>query len=319
MLSNQETTCALTVSWLGVSPTVCEEMTGQGSVKWSRTEARPVLVFLLLLLLLLRSSSFSSSSLSSPSSPSSSSSCSSSSLSSSSFSPSSSPSSSSSSSSPSSLFSSPPTSSSSPSSSLSSSPPSSPPSSPSSSLSSPPPSSPSSSLSSSPPSSSSLSSFSFPARSLWFVISGEIFAHDHFLIQPVLMFDIAFNAASSITEACNAHTFGQCQTTLVIMLRVVKNVTWRQRFTNEVLYVGLPRISTTIRERRLRFSGHCWRSKNEVVSSLFLWEPKHGKRSIRGQACTFADLLEADTRVPRDCLLVAMDDRVGWRKKAMGV
>ena len=42
--------------------------------------------------------------------------------------------------------------------------------------------------------------------------------------------------------------------------RVVKNVTWRQRITNDVLYAGLPRISTTVRERRLRFSGHCWRS-----------------------------------------------------------
>ena len=49
--------------------------------------------------------------------------------------------------------------------------------------------------------------------------------------------------------------------------------------TNEMLYAGLPRISTTIRERRLRFSVHCWRRKNEVVSDLVLWEPKHGKRS----------------------------------------
>ena len=42
------------------------------------------------------------------------------------------------------------------------------------------------------------------------------------------------------------------------MLRAVKNVTWRQRITNEVLFVGLPRISTAVTERRLRFSGHCW-------------------------------------------------------------
>ena len=35
------------------------------------------------------------------------------------------------------------------------------------------------------------------------------------------------------------------------MLRVVKNVTWRQHVTNEVLYAGLPRISTTIGERSL--------------------------------------------------------------------
>ena len=102
------------------------------------------------------------------------------------------------------------------------------------------------------------------------------------------------------------------------MLRVVKNVTWRQHITNEVLYAGLPRTSATIRERRVKFSGHCWRSKNEVASDLILWEPKHDKRSVGGQARTFVDLLEADTGVPRDCLPAAMDGRVGWRKKAMG-
>ena len=32
----------------------------------------------------------------------------------------------------------------------------------------------------------------------------------------------------------------------------------------------------------------------------------------------FVELLEADTGVPTDCLLAAMDDRVGWRKRAMG-
>ena len=48
-----------------------------------------------------------------------------------------------------------------------------------------------------------------------------------------------------------------------------------------------------------------------------MWEPKHGKRSVGGQACTVVDLLEADTGVPTDCLPAAMDDRVGWRKKAM--
>ena len=32
----------------------------------------------------------------------------------------------------------------------------------------------------------------------------------------------------------------------------------------------------------------------------------------------FADLLEADTGVPRDCLPAVMDDRVGWRKRAGG-
>ena len=43
------------------------------------------------------------------------------------------------------------------------------------------------------------------------------------------------------------------------------------------------------------------------------WQKEH-----QGQACTFVDLLEADSGVPRDCLQAAMDDRVGWRKRAMG-
>ena len=92
---------------------------------------------------------------------------------------------------------------------------------------------------------------------------------------------------------------------------MVKNANWQKRITNEVLYVGLPRILTTFRERRLRFSGHCRRSKNEVVSDLALWEPKYGKRRVGGQARTFVDLLEADTGIPRDCLPAAMDDMTG--------
>ena len=102
------------------------------------------------------------------------------------------------------------------------------------------------------------------------------------------------------------------------MLRVVKNVALQKRFINEVRYAGLPRISTTIRERRFWFSGHCCGSKNEVVSDSVLWEPKHGKRRVGGQILTFVDLLEADTGVPRDCFLAAIDDRVGWRNRAMG-
>ena len=118
---------------------------------------------------------------------------------------------------------------------------------------------------------------------------------------------------------------------------MVKNVAWRQRITNDVLCAGLSitndvlcaglsitndvfcaglsitndvlcaglsRIPTTIRERHLRFSGHCRKSKNE-------------DRSVEGQARTFVDLLKADTGVPRDYLQTVMYDRVGWRKRVI--
>ena len=64
------------------------------------------------------------------------------------------------------------------------------------------------------------------------------------------------------------------------MVRVAKNVICLQCITNEVLYAGFLGIATTMRKRYFRFSGHCWRSNNEVVSDLVLWEPKHGKRSV---------------------------------------
>ena len=57
---------------------------------------------------------------------------------------------------------------------------------------------------------------------------------------------------------------------------IVECAVWWQVITNEVLYAGLPKISTTMRERRHRFSSYCLRSKNEPVSDLVLWELKNG-------------------------------------------
>ena len=102
-------------------------------------------------------------------------------------------------------------------------------------------------------------------------------------------------------------------------MRVVKNVIWRQRITNEVLYVGLPRISTTIRKRCLRFSGHCWRSKNEAVNDLVLWEPKHGKGASEDR---LAHLSLSCRRTPRSletaCWQPRMTELAGERE-TMGV
>ena len=91
------------------------------------------------------------------------------------------------------------------------------------------------------------------------------------------------------------------------MLRVVKNVTLRQNITNEVLYAALPRISTTIRERRLRFWGHCCGSKNEVVSDLICGNRSMAKGAWENRLTHFFSICRA-----------AMDDRIGWRKRAMG-
>ena len=39
----------------------------------------------------------------------------------------------------------------------------------------------------------------------------------------------------------------------------------------------LPPITKTIRVRRTRHAGHCWRSRDELISDVLLWTPTYGR------------------------------------------
>ena len=67
------------------------------------------------------------------------------------------------------------------------------------------------------------------------------------------------------------------------LLCAALNVSWRDYISNKELYGDLSPISTSLQIRRLQFSGHCWRSKNETVSQLLLLDPKHDRRSRGAQ------------------------------------
>ena len=58
---------------------------------------------------------------------------------------------------------------------------------------------------------------------------------------------------------------------------------------------NIPKISVAIREQRLRFAGHCWRSEGELASDLLLWQPSHGKRFRGRPPLTYIDQLVKDT------------------------
>ena len=61
------------------------------------------------------------------------------------------------------------------------------------------------------------------------------------------------------------------------MLRAALNKIWQDHTSNNELYGNIPKITITIKEHRMRFSGHCWRSREEMISEVLLWEPLHGK------------------------------------------
>ena len=55
------------------------------------------------------------------------------------------------------------------------------------------------------------------------------------------------------------------------MLRAISNKSWRQHPTRHQQYGHLPPITKTIQVRRTRHAGHCWRSRDELISDVLLW------------------------------------------------
>ena len=61
------------------------------------------------------------------------------------------------------------------------------------------------------------------------------------------------------------------------MLRAILNKSWRQHPTRHQLYGHLPPITKAIQARRTRRAGHCWRSRDELISDVHLWTPTYGR------------------------------------------
>ena len=62
------------------------------------------------------------------------------------------------------------------------------------------------------------------------------------------------------------------------MLRAILNKSWRQHPTKQQLYGHLPPITKTIKVRRTRHAGHCWRSKDELISDVLPWIPSQNEQ-----------------------------------------
>ena len=97
-------------------------------------------------------------------------------------------------------------------------------------------------------------------------------------------------------------------------LRAVLNKSWRQHPTRLQLYGHLPPITKTIQVRRTRHAGHCWRSKDELISDVLLWTPAHGYAGVGRPARTYIQQLCEDTGCNPEDLPEAMDDREKWRE-----
>ena len=71
------------------------------------------------------------------------------------------------------------------------------------------------------------------------------------------------------------------------MLRAILNKSWQQHPTRIQLYGHLPHITKTIQVRRTRHAGHCWRSRDELIRDVLLWNPTHGRWKVGRPAWTY--------------------------------
>ena len=83
---------------------------------------------------------------------------------------------------------------------------------------------------------------------------------------------------------------------------------------NEELYGSLPRISETIRGRRLRLAGHCTCHNEETASKVLAWEPQHSHPNRGRPRTTYIHIIKADTGLDntkeiRDAML----NQVVWK------
>ena len=103
------------------------------------------------------------------------------------------------------------------------------------------------------------------------------------------------------------------------MLRAILNKSWRQHPTRHQLYGHLPPITKTIQVRRTRHGGHCWRSRDELISDVLLWTPTHGRAKTGRQARTYIQQLCKDTGCCPEDLPEATNDREKWRERVRDI
>ena len=103
------------------------------------------------------------------------------------------------------------------------------------------------------------------------------------------------------------------------MLRAILNKSWQQHPTRRQLYGHLPPIPKTIQARRTRYAGHCWRSKDEIVSNVLLGTPAYGQSKAGRPARTYIQQLCDDTGCNPEDLPEAMNDRETGRERVRDI
>ena len=125
-------------------------------------------------------------------------------------------------------------------------------------------------------------------------------------VESVLLYG---SEAWTLTERLSKKIDG-CYTRL---LRSALGYSWKDHISNKILYEEMPKVTATIRHRRLKLAGHCCRHPEEAASKLVMWTPDHGKRGRGRPARSFVQQLHDDTGLNTQEIATVMTNRDQWR------
>ena len=95
------------------------------------------------------------------------------------------------------------------------------------------------------------------------------------------------------------------------MLPAILNKSWKHHPKKLLLYCHLPLILQTIQVRRTRLFGHCWGSRDKLISDVLMRTFTHGRISVGQPTKTYLNKLCTDIRWSLEDLPRAMGDRDG--------
>ena len=97
------------------------------------------------------------------------------------------------------------------------------------------------------------------------------------------------------------------------LLRRALNIRWQDHPTNQMVYQDLPKLSDKLKERRLRYAGHCARAEDQPVNQLLFWTPHLGNPSRGQPRLTYPKTLKNDTGLENpEEILELMRNKETW-------
>ncbi|KAI8519362.1 hypothetical protein Bbelb_026190 [Branchiostoma belcheri] len=122
------------------------------------------------------------------------------------------------------------------------------------------------------------------------------------IVEPILLY-------GAETWTLTTRLENKLDGTYTRLLRRAQNMSWKQHPTMATIYGKLPLVSHRLKQRRVRFAGHCFMASGEIISSLSLWRPS-GKSYSR--KLTYPRMISRYTGFDIDDLKSTMADRSLW-------